>query len=161
MASIRTWWRVLASAGIIPIFLDHHHRVKAFVICHHRPELWRIRLHAVFTQGALPLKWSPSAWLQLVSVCTGLGLFLYSNDVYTGLNCCLFSPSVIITSCQLSECEAGLQSAELFHSSQTLDYFRHRGFRHRSAGSRYLFYPIWYLNDLVSLLSLWLLSYVI
>ncbi len=35
-----------ASAGI-PIFLDHHHRVKAFVICHHRPELWRIRLHAV------------------------------------------------------------------------------------------------------------------
>lgn len=43
---------------------------------------------------------------------------------------------------QLSECEAGLQSAELFHGGQTLDYFHHRDFRHRSAGSRYLLYPI-------------------
>ncbi|XP_042616326.1 b(0,+)-type amino acid transporter 1-like isoform X2 [Cyprinus carpio] len=37
---------------------------------------------------------------------------------------------------QLSECQAGEQSAELFHNSQTLDYCHHCGFGHRSAGSR-------------------------
>lgn len=49
---------------------------------------------------------------------------------------------------QLSECETGLQSAELLHSSQTLDYCRHHSFRHRSAGSRYLSIP-WKQSDLL------------
>lgn len=89
---------------------------------------------------------------------------LYSNDIiliWPSL-CSLVSNNYTR---QLSECEAGLQSAELLHSSQTLDYCYYRGFRHRSVGSRYLSVP-WEQSNLLSPhlsmpdLFLWLSSFM-